>query len=96
VPTPETDVDDFIAFADVENMWFGPFDRKDVFRVIRCETEDGLRRQVSDTVLERIETVGRPMFLVFGKETSDPSKRAVATTASKDASSPFVPGWQHD
>jgi hypothetical protein len=71
----ESAVDDFGAFAGVEHMFFG---LQDPFEMIRQETEAVLRRQVADTVLERIETCGEPKFLTLAKETDDPSKVIVA------------------
>jgi hypothetical protein len=67
--------DDFRAFAGAEHMFFG---LKDPFGTIRQETEAELRRQVADTVLERIETFGEPKFLTLGKKTQNPSKVVVA------------------
>jgi hypothetical protein len=69
----ETDV--FSAFSGAEHMFFA---LKDPFGMIRQETEAGLRRQVVDAVLERIETFGEPKFLTLGRKTQDPSKVVVA------------------
>ena len=74
---PDKPLDDFRAITDAEGMWFGPFDRDDLFRLIRLETEEGLRRQVSDCVLERIETFGTPMCLILAREMGDLSKTRV-------------------
>ena len=67
--------DDFRAFAGAEHMFFG---LKDPFGMIREVTETGLRGQVADTVLERIETFGEPKFLTLARKTQDPSKVIVA------------------
>ena len=48
------------------------------YAMIRSELEGGLRTQVSDSVLERIQTHGAPKFLTLGRKTSDPSKVVVA------------------
>lgn len=58
--------DDFGAFAGVEHMFFG---LRDPFAMIREETENMLRKQVPDTVLESIVTFGKPKFLTLGAET---------------------------
>ena len=71
----ESAPDDFQAFDGAEHMFLG---LKDPFGMIRQETEAGLRRQVADTVLERIETIGTPKFLTLGKKTQDPSQVVVA------------------
>lgn len=39
----DEELDDFRAIADAEGMWLGPFDRNDLFRLIRRQTEEGLR-----------------------------------------------------
>ena len=78
---PDNQLDDFRAITDAEGVWFGPFDRDDLFGLIRLETEKGLRRQVSDSVLERIETFGTPMCLVLAREMDDVSKARVGHVA---------------
>ena len=77
----ESHIDDFSAFADVERELPGLFERVDVFRMIRSRTELGLRNQVPDSVLERIETFGDPKFVVFGKATDEPSRVIVTHSA---------------
>jgi hypothetical protein len=72
---PQDEADDFRAFTGSEHMFFG---LQDPFGMIREETEDGLRRQVADTVLERIETFGKPKFFTLGRKTGDPSTVIVA------------------
>lgn len=67
--------DDFGAFEGTEHMMFG---FPDPFGFIRSETENGLRRQVPDAVLERIATQGQPMFLTLGKKIGDSSQMAVS------------------
>lgn len=67
--------DDFSAFADAEHMFYG---LENPFGMIRRETEAGLRGQVADTILERIETFGKPKFLTLGRKTGDPTKVVVA------------------
>ena len=64
---PEPHDDDFGAFAVAEGIFHGLF-APDVFRVIRRETEVGLRQQVSDSVLNRIETFGSPKSLSVVRE----------------------------
>ena len=67
----EPETDDFSAFSGAEHMFFA---LKDPFGMIRQETEAGLRRQVPDCVLERIETFGEPKFLTLGRKTQDLSR----------------------
>lgn len=67
--------DDFSAFDGAEHMFLG---LNDPFGMIRQETETMLRRQVADSVLERIETLGEPKFLTLGRKTDDASKVVVA------------------
>lgn len=67
--------DDFGAFAGTEHMMFG---LSDPFGLIREETEKGLRRQVPDTILERIATQGEPKFLTLGKKVGDGSQIVVS------------------
>jgi hypothetical protein len=43
---PDEELDDFRAIAEAEGMSFGPFDRNDLFRLIRRQTEEGLRRRI--------------------------------------------------
>jgi hypothetical protein len=47
---PDNQADDFRAITDAEGMWFGPLHRDDLFRLIRRQTEEGLRSQASDRV----------------------------------------------
>lgn len=67
--------DDFGAFAGTEHMMFG---LSDPFALIRQEIERGLRRQVPDSVLERIATQGEPKFLTLGKKVGDGSQLVVS------------------
>jgi hypothetical protein len=67
--------DDFSAFAGSEHMFFG---LEAPYALIRTEVEAGLRRQISDSVLERLETHGEPKFLTLGRKTADPSKVVAA------------------
>lgn len=67
--------DDFGAFTGTEHMMFG---LSDPFGMIRQETEQGLRHQVPDTILERIATQGEPKFLTLGKKTDDGSHIVVS------------------
>lgn len=67
--------DDFGAFAGKEHMFFG---LAEPYTLIRAELESGLRKQVPDSVLERIETHGEAKFLTLGRKTPDPSKVVVA------------------
>ena len=62
--------DNFAAFAGTEHMLVGV---PDPYGFIRHATEDGLRRQVPDTVLDRIVTYSEPKFLSLGKKTPDGS-----------------------
>ena len=67
--------DDFGAFAGKEHMFFG---LAEPYTMIRADLESGLRKQVPDSVLERIETHGEAKFLTLGRKTADPSKVVVA------------------
>src|SRR5262245_27126147 len=67
--------DDFSAFEGREHMLFGLSDPWDF---IRDETEGTLRRQVPDSVLERIVTFGEPKFLTLGRKTDDGSQMMVS------------------
>src|SRR5688572_1262694 len=67
--------DDFGVLEGAAHMMFG---LPDPFGFIRSETEQGLRGQVSDTVLERIATHGEPKFLTLGKKTGDGSQVVVS------------------
>jgi len=67
--------DDFGAFDGLEHMLLG---LRDPFDLIRGETEATLRRQIPDTVLERIVTFGEPKFLTLGRKTDDGSQMVVS------------------
>jgi len=72
---PAAPKDDFRIFAEHEHMFFG---LGDPFGMIREEIETTLRKQVPDTVIERIQAFDAPKFLTLCKKTDDPSKVIVA------------------
>ena len=63
--------DDFSPLAGNEHMFFGI---PDPVALIRHEYESGLRRQVADTVVERIRLVDKPKFLTIARKGEDPAK----------------------
>lgn len=69
-----TATDDFSAFAGSEHMFFGLVEP---LAMIREETEQGLRGQVPDTVLESLVTRGQPKFLTIGKKTTPDSSQVI-------------------
>ncbi|HEY0993444.1 MAG TPA: hypothetical protein VGD80_40605 [Kofleriaceae bacterium] len=66
--------DDFSVFADTEHMFFT---LRDPYRLIRDETEAGLRRQVSDTEVSSIVCGGVPKFLTIGRKLDGGARIAV-------------------
>jgi hypothetical protein len=62
--------DDFSMLAGSEHMFFGIADPA---AMVRDQYETGLRRQVADTVVERIRVVDQPKFLTIARKTDDAS-----------------------
>jgi len=56
-------------------MFFG---LEQPFQMIRRHVEDGLRKQVADTVVDAIVMEGQPKFLTLGRKTDDASMVIVA------------------
>lgn len=67
--------DDFSGFAGREHMFFG---LADPYGMIREELENGLRKQVADTVVESIVMQGEPLFLTLGRKTEVENEVIVA------------------
>jgi hypothetical protein len=72
---PALEVDDVAIFAGHEHMFFR---LHDPLGMVREETEHVLRRQVPETVRERIEAFGNPKLPTLGKKTGDGSKVVAA------------------
>lgn len=66
--------DDFRAFAEVEHMFYG---LADPYRLIRSETEAGMRRQVSDTEIDSIVCAPGVKFLTLGRKIEDGARMIV-------------------
>jgi hypothetical protein len=66
--------DDFRVFAGHEHMFFT---LRDPYRMIRDETEAGLRRQVADTAVTSIVCADPPKFLTLGRKIDDGTRIAV-------------------
>ncbi|KAB2896646.1 MAG: hypothetical protein F9K40_14120 [Kofleriaceae bacterium] len=66
--------DDFSAFTGYEHMFVRV---AEPYALIRSEVEAGFRRQVADSVVEVIQTIGSAKFLAVGRPDVDPQDIAV-------------------